>query len=93
MATSRTPRTREQFINNISVGNIVAFKHAEHIYSAKVISINADTTISVMTNNNCIFYIDRSEVVWVKLGTLWHLGIYNALKYKNLASDKTEHST
>lgn len=93
MATSRTPRTREQFINNISVGNIVAFKHAEHIYSAKVISINADTTITAMTKNNSIFYIDRSDVVWVKLGTHWPVGIYNALKYKNLASDKTEPST
>ena len=94
MAAPRISSTREQFINNISVGNIVAFRSNSGMYSAKVIEVReTNKPLVVQTKNGSILYIDRQDVTWVKNGTHWPTGIYNALKYTKRASERTEHST
>ena len=94
MAAPRISSTREQFINNISVGNIVAFRSNSGMYSAKVIEVReTNKPLVVQTKNGSILYIDRQDVTWVKNGTHWPAGIYNALKYTKRASERTEPST
>ena len=94
MATKHSSSIREQFINNISVGNIVAFRINSCMYSAKVIEVrDTNKPLVVQTKNGSILYIDRQDVAWVKNGTHWPTGIYNALKYTKRASERTEPST
>ena len=82
-------KTRKQFIDNIAVGNIVAFKNTENMYSGKVISVNEEK-LTIQTPNGSIFYIEKSSVAWVKNGSHWPEGVYNALKYTKRASERTE---
>ena len=94
MATKHSSSIREQFINNISVGNIVAFRSNSCMYSAKVIEVrDANKPLVVQTKNGSILYVDRQDVAWVKNGTHWPAGIYNALKYTKRESERTEPST
>ena len=94
MSTKHTSSIREQFINNISVGNIVAFRSNSCMYSAKVIEVrDANKPLVVQTKNGSILYVDRQDVAWVKNGTHWPTGIYNALKYTKRASERTEPPT
>lgn len=94
MATKHSSSIREQFINNISVGNIVAFRSNSCMYSAKVIEVrDANKPLVVQTKNGSILYVDRQDVAWVKNGTHWPAGIYNALKYTKRASERTEPPT
>lgn len=94
MSTKHTSSIREQFINNISVGNIVAFRSNSCMYSAKVIEVrDANKPLVVQTKNGSILYVDRQDVAWVKNGTHWPAGIYNALKYTKRASERTEPPT
>ena len=72
-------KTKDQFINELRVGNIVAFKSDEYMLSGKVLEI-ADK-VTIQTSNNSVFYVDKKSIVWVKLGTHWPEGVYNALKY------------
>ncbi len=78
---------RENIISGIKIGNIVAFAYEDIkgkiMLSGKVVSIDAagGTTIyQVQTNNGSIFTVVPYMVKWVKLGSKWPLGIYNALK-------------
>ena len=82
-------KTRKQYTDNIVVGNIVAFKNSDAMYSAKVISVVGEE-LTVQTPNGSIFYIEKASVVWVKNGTHWPEGVYNALKYTKKASERTE---
>ena len=94
MAAPRISSTREQFINNISVGNIIAFHSNSGMYSAKVIEVrDADKPLVVQTKNGSILYIDRQYLTWLKNVTHWPTGIYNTLKYTKRASARTEPST
>lgn len=74
-----TEKNRELFISDLRVGNIVAFKNEEYMLSGKVLEIGEKITIQ--TSNNSVFYVDKKNIVWVKLGTNWPEGVYNALKY------------
>ena len=73
-------KTKQEYISNICVGNIVAFKRKDLMFSGKVIEVSEDK-VTIQTPNNSIFYVERENVVWVKIGTKWPVGIYNALKY------------
>ena len=73
-------KTKQEYISNICVGNIVAFKIEDLMFSGKVIEVSEDK-VTIQTPNNSIFYVERENVVWVKIGTKWPVGIYNALKY------------
>ena len=94
MSTKHSSSIREQFINNISVGNIVAFRSNSGMYSAKVIEVrDANKPLKKKKKNGSILYVDRQDVAWVKNGTHWPAGIYNALKYTKRASERTEPPT
>ena len=71
--------TREEYLSTLSVGNIVAFKSNEDMYSGKVEEINEDT-ITIKTKNGAVFYRNRCDIVWIKNGSRWPIGIFNALK-------------
>lgn len=73
-------KTKQEYISNICAGNIVAFKREDLMFSGKVIEVSEDK-VTIQTPNNSIFYVERENVVWVKIGTKWPVGIYNALKY------------
>lgn len=75
-----TPKTREYFVEHIEPGNMVAFNTSTCMASGRVIEISP-TSITVQTLNGSIFFIPKSDIVWVKQGTRWPLGIYNALRY------------
>lgn len=72
-------KTREEYLRTLSVGNIVAFKSNEDMYSGKVEEINEDT-ITIKTKNGSVFYRNRCDIVWIKNGSHWPIGIFNALK-------------
>ena len=75
-------KSREFFLSNIAEGNIVAFRVDEKMYSGKIMSIENEQ-ITVQTKNGSVYFIAKSDVVWVKNGTFWPKGIYNALKLSN----------
>lgn len=80
-------RTREHFIRNITKGNIVAFTVLQNgnkkMLSGRIISIDptAPFKFVVKTRNGSVFFVNPQDITWVKTGTKWPLGIYNALKY------------
>ena len=49
-------KTREEYLSTLSVGNIVAFKSNEDMYSGKVEEINEDT-ITIKTKNYLRIYL------------------------------------
>lgn len=73
------PKSREFYLKSISIGTIVAFKNSDKLFSGKVIEIKNDK-LTVQTKNCSVYYINVNDVVWVKNGTNWPVGIYNALK-------------
>lgn len=72
-------KSREQYIKNIVPGNIVAFKNGTGMYSGKVEAVEG-TTYTIRTKNCSVYYIEAEDIVWVKNGTHWPIGIFNALK-------------
>lgn len=73
-------KTRQEYLENLQIGNIVAFKVGEHMFSGKVVSFPGMCRITVKTKNGSVYYPDISDVVWIKNGTHWPQGIFNALK-------------
>lgn len=75
-------RTREEFLSNLQLGNIVAFRVGDYMYSGKVVSIveGDDKAVTIKTKNGSVYYPHISEIVWIKNGTHWPQGIFNALK-------------
>lgn len=63
----------------MQIGNFVAFKNGNEMFSGKVLDIS--DKVAIQTLNNSIFYIDKKDIVWVKNGSHWPIGVYNALKY------------
>ena len=73
------PKNRDFYLKSISVGNIVAFKNCDKMFSGKVIAIEK-AKLTIQTKNGSIYYINVNDVAWVKNGSNWPVGIYNALK-------------
>ena len=77
-------KTREEYLSTLSVGNIIAFKVGDNMFSGKVESIVRDTElghiIMIKTKNGSVYYPHLSEIVWIKNGSRWPTGIFNALK-------------
>ena len=77
-------KTREEYLSTLSVGNIIAFKVGDNMFSGKVESIVRDTElghiIMIKTKNGSVYYPHLSEIVWIKNGSRWPIGIFNALK-------------
>ena len=77
-------KTREEYLSTLSVGNIIAFKVGDNMFSGKVESIVRDTElghiIMIKTKNGSVYYPHLSDIVWIKNGSRWPIGIFNALK-------------
>lgn len=84
--------SKEEYINSIEPGNIIAFKVNDSLMSGKVVSVDYEkhNPFVVSTNNASIYFVSKENVVWVKNGSKWPVGIFNALKYKNKGFDKNE---
>ena len=78
---------REFYLNNIVVGNFVAFTVNETMFSGKVFSVDGEEII-VKTKNGSVYNITKKDIAWVKNGTHWPVGIYNALKLANSSKGK-----
>lgn len=72
-------KTREEYLANLAVGNIVAFKNDEYMYSGKVEAFS-NGTVTIKTKNASVYYIRIEDIIWVKNGSHWPKGIFNALK-------------
>lgn len=76
-------KEREYFVNNIIPGNLVAFTVLQldgykQMLCGKVLEVYENKFV-IQTANGSIFYPKRKEIVWVKQGSKWPIGIYNAL--------------
>lgn len=72
-------KTRAEYIENISIGSLVAFKVKNRMLSAKVVQVN-ENDLKVEAKNGSIYFIGKEAVVWVRTGRRWPAGIWNALK-------------
>lgn len=72
-------KTKGDYINNIEVGVLIAFKVQERMVSAKVVQVN-ENDVKVETKNGSIYYVGKESIAWVKTGNRWPSGIYNALR-------------
>lgn len=76
-------KNREYYISKIECGNIVAFNCEDQMFSGKVISVDNVTQtgfFTIKTKNGSVYYIPPEDIVWLKTGSHWPTGIYNALK-------------
>lgn len=75
-------KTKEDFINSITLGDIIAFKLNNYMFTGKILEINQNNNSYVIkTLNNSIYTISKNDVVWVKKGSKYPKGIYNSLIY------------
>lgn len=97
MHANITRHTRDFHIQAVQEGNIVAFKLLDReggvrMLTGKVEAITGNPTapeggtnsptFTIRTKNGSVFYATREAVVWVKTGSRWPTGIYNALKHQ-----------
>lgn len=81
-------RPKTDYVNNIEVGTLVAFKINEHkVISGKIEEIN-DGEFLVKTKNGIRFKVWRKNIIWVKTGARWPKGVYLALRGE---ADVNEH--
>lgn len=75
---------RLQFVENVSIGSIVAFRCFNgKVKSAKVIAKDKDKrTLEVETNYDKKYSVDFEDVIWVRAGSRWPKGILQLLKSK-----------
>lgn len=71
-------KTRQDYLQNLQKGNLVAFRNKDEMYSGTVQEVS--NKVTVKTNNGSVYFIDKQDITWVKNGTSWPIGIYNALK-------------
>ena len=74
--------TRDHFLASMSVGNIVAFEINDQMQTGKVVAIDGNK-VTIKTKNCSIYYITKGEIKWVKTGSNWPTGIYNAIKFRH----------
>ena len=72
-------KTKGDYINNIEVGVLIAFKVQDRMVSAKVIQVN-ENDVKVETKNGSIYFVGKESIAGVKTGSRWPSGIYNALR-------------
>lgn len=72
---------RGNYIDTCPIGTLVAFRIDEKVKSAKILKRSRKRKqLKVQTSYGKEFYIDYSDVVWVKLNSRWPRGVYNLLK-------------
>ena len=82
-------KSREHYLNQLSIGQIIAFRINEAMFTGKVIQLTPEHLV-VKTKNGSVYYPTKDQVVWVKNGTYWPKGIYNALKLARNSSKEQE---
>lgn len=77
--------TRDEYLNNVAENNIIAFRMGDSVFSGKVISVDYEkpNPFVVKTNNGSVYFVSKQDVMWIKNGSKWPVGIYNALRYQN----------
>ena len=70
---------RKKYLDSLSVDNIVAFKNGNNVFSGKVIEI-VGKYATIQTPNGSIYYVSKQDISWIKNGSHWPTGIFNALK-------------
>ena len=77
-------KSKQTYINNLEPGQFIAFKHGDRMISAKVVSTSSFdgevNTVEVVTKNASRYRVNAEDISWVRTGTRWPAGIYNALK-------------
>ena len=72
---------KKTYINNMSVGTLVAFKTNGKVKSAKIIKKSTKNELALVeTKVGKQYRINYDEIVWVKTGKRWPRGVYNLLK-------------
>lgn len=78
-------KDKQYYISKAAVGNIVAFivvhNKEKLMLSGRIKSITKEY-YTIVTKNGSVFFVKPQEIVWVKTGSYWPIGIYNALRYK-----------
>lgn len=69
---------REDYINNLKEGHIIAYKNDKGMFTGKIIEVRSDDVV-IQTINNSVYTIKKEDITWVKLGSRWPTGIFNAL--------------
>ena len=69
---------REDYINELRPGHIIAYKNEKGMYTGKVMSVYENEVV-IQTVNKSIYTIDKKDITWIKLGSRWPTGIHNAL--------------
>lgn len=69
---------REDYINNLKEGHIIAYKNDKGMFTGKVIEVRQNNAV-IQTINNSVYTIKKEDITWVKLGSRWPTGIFNAL--------------
>ena len=83
------PKPKTDYIENVKVGTIVAFKINEaKVLSGKVEEIHK-TALVVETKNGVRFTVRKKNIIWVKTGARWPRGVYLALKGENADGEDT----
>lgn len=89
---AESKRSQADYINNIDIGMIIAFKVSpDKAISAKVEDIDYNTekegsdsrtltTVYCRTKNGIEYKVPRKAIIWVKTGTRWPRGIFLQLK-------------
>lgn len=72
-------KTKEDYIRNLEVGTLIAFKVGDRMMSAKVIEVR-ESDVKVETKNGSMYFVGKGSIAWVKTGARWPSGIFNALR-------------
>lgn len=78
-------KTRKYYLSLVQVGNIVAFRWMDKMFSGKIIGTDPIGWL-IQTKNGSLYVVGKDDIAWVKNGSHWPIGIYNALKYSNGAA-------
>ena len=73
---------KQQYINNMQLGALVAFKVNESkVLSGMIEKMDANkTTFIINTKTQIRFTVLRKNIIWVKTGERWPKGVYKALR-------------
>ena len=83
--------TKQEFLKNMAVGDIVAFRCKDKMLSAKIVKIESEVQLSpkneeydvvLETRNGSCYCVMREDIAWVRKGNRWPDSIYLALKMK-----------
>lgn len=74
---------KNEYIETVPMGTLVAFAHDDVVDSAKLIGRNeSKRTMQLLTIDDKLYEIKYENILWVKTGTRWPKGIYNLLKQR-----------